>query len=93
MNRFLFKHIFYISIIIVFLILVPPMKADQNDLRLEVLFNDLKTSVSIQKASFFEIQIWKIWMEHRNPKVQSSLFLGIEALNHQKFDNALYYFS
>ena len=93
MNRFLFKHIFYIPITIVFLILVPPMKADQNDLRLEVLFKDLKASVSMQKASSFEIQIWKIWMEHRNPKVQSSLFLGIEALNHQKFENALGYFS
>ena len=93
MNRFLFKHIFYIPITIVFLILVPPMKADQNDLRLEVLFKDLKASVSMQKASSFEIQIWKIWMEHRNPKVQSSLFLGIEALKHQKFENALGYFS
>ena len=93
MSRFLFKHIFYIPISIVFLILVPPMKADQNDLRLEVLFKALKASVNMRKASSFEIQIWKIWMEHRNPKVQSSLFLGIEALNHQNFDNALYYFS
>ena len=69
------------------------MKADQNDLRLEVLFNGLKASVSMQKASSFEIQIWNIWMEHRNPRVQSSLFLGIEALNHQKFENALGFFS
>jgi len=69
------------------------MKADQKDLRLEELFNDLKTSVSMQKASLFEIQIWKIWMEHRNPKVQSPMFLGIEAMRHQKFKNALYYFS
>ena len=93
MNRFLFKHIFYIPITIVFLILVPSMKADQNDLRLEVLFKDLKASVSMQKASSFEIQIWKIWMEHQNPKVESSLFQGIEALNHQEFENALGYFS
>ena len=69
------------------------MKADQNDLRLEVLFNDLKTSVNMQKASLFEIQIWKIWMEHRNPNVQIPLYLGIEAMKHQKFENALDYFS
>ena len=93
MNQLLFKHIFYIPITILFLVLVPPMKADQNDLRLEVLFKDLKASVSMQRSSSFEIQIWKIWMEHRNPKVQSPMFLGIEALKHQKFKNALQYFS
>ena len=47
----------------------------------------------MQKAFSFESQIWKIWMEHRNPKVQSSLFLGIEAMKHKKFENALDYFS
>ena len=93
MNRFLFKPIFYISTTIFLLILVPPMKADQNDLRLELLFKDLKASVSMQRSSSFEIQIWNIWMEHRNPKVQSLLFLGIEAMNNQQLGKALVHFN
>jgi hypothetical protein len=50
------------------------VQADQNDTRLELLFNNLKTSDRLQKASLIEKQIWQIWMEHQNPQVQSSLF-------------------
>ena len=67
--------------------------ADQNDPRLELLFKNLKTSLSAQKASFIEINIWKIWMEHRNPKAQSSMFLGVEAMNNQQLGKALAHFS
>ena len=66
--------------------------ADQNDPRLELIFKDLKTSVTLQKASSIELQIWKIWMEHDNPKVKSSMFLGIAAMNNQQFGKALEHF-
>ena len=66
--------------------------ADQNDPRLEVFFKNLKTSVSLKKVSSIEIQIWKIWMEHHNPKVKSSMFLGIAAMKNQQFGKALEYF-
>ena len=58
--------------------------ADQNDPRLEVFFKDLKTSQSMKKASSIELQIWKIWMEHRNPKAKNSMFLGIAAMKNQQ---------
>ena len=93
MNRFLFNSIFCIPLTIVLLFLGTLIMADQNDPRLEVLFNNLKTSVSVQKASSIEIQIWRIWMEHRNPKAQSSMFLGIAAMNNQQFGKALVHFS
>jgi len=93
MNRFLFNSIFCIPLTIVLLFLGTLIMADQNDPRLEVLFKNLKTSVSVQKASSIEIQIWKIWMEHRNPKAQSSMFLGIAAMNNQQFGKALGHFS
>jgi len=67
--------------------------ADQNDPRLEVLFKNLKTSENVQKATLIEIQIWEIWMEHRNPEAQSSMFLGIAAMNNQQLQKALGYFS
>ena len=92
MKRFLFNSIFCITIIIVFLFLDSPIIADQNDPRLEVFFKDLKTSVTLQKASSIELQIWKIWMEHHNPKVKSLIFLGIAAMNNQQYGKALEHF-
>ena len=92
MNRSLFNSIFYITLTIVLLFLGSSITADQNDPRLEVLFKDLKTSQSMKKASSIELQIWKIWMEHRNPKAKSSMFLGIAAMNNQQFGKALEHF-
>ena len=92
MNRFSFNSIFYITLTIVLLFLGSSIIADQNDPRLEVFFKDLKTSQSMKKASSIELQIWKIWMEHRNPKAQSSMFLGIAAMNNQQFEKALGHF-
>ena len=66
--------------------------ADQNDPRLEVFFKDLKTSVTLQKASSIELQIWTIWMEHHNPKVKNLIFLGIAAMNNQQYGKALEHF-
>ena len=69
------------------------MKADQNDLRLDKLFSSLKSSSSIEDASLFEIKIWNIWMEHTNPKVKDNLFLGLEAMKYQEFEDALVHFN
>jgi len=93
MNRFLLIYICCICSTVFFLIQSPPVQADQNDTRLELLFNNLKTSDRLQKASLIEKQIWQIWMEHQNPKVQSSLFKGIEAMQQQIFEQALAHFS
>ena len=66
--------------------------ADQNDPRLELFFKDLKNSVTLQKASSIELQIWKIWMEHHNPKVKSLILLGIVEMNNQQYGKALEHF-
>ena len=93
MNRFLFNYIFCIPMTTVLLVVGSPIMADQNDPRLDLLFKNLKASVSFQKASSVEIQIWKIWMQHRNPRAQSSMFLGIEAMNNQQLVKALGHFN
>ena len=66
--------------------------ADQNDPRLEVLFKNLKTLVSMKEISTIESQIWEIWLEHHNLKAKSSIFLGLEAMNNQQFGKALEHF-
>ena len=92
MNRFLFKYIFCINLSINWLFLSSPIMADQNDPRLEIFFKNLKTSVSLNIVSSIEIQIWKIWLEHHNPKARNSMFLGIKAMNNQQFRKALEHF-
>jgi len=87
------KFISYILFSYFFIYLNSPLKADQYDIRLDKLFINLKSSVSYEDASLFEIQIWNIWMEHKNPNVKNNLFLGLEAMKHQEFEDALAYFS
>ena len=93
MVRSFINLILYFYLIFAFILSSFPLKADQNDLRLDELFIKLRLSVNVQDATFFEIQIWNIWMEHQNPIVQDSLFLGIEAMKNQEFENALKHFN
>jgi len=93
MSRFLFNFIFCFLLTTVLLVVGSPIMADQNDPRLDLLFKNLKASVSFQKASSVEIQIWKIWMEHQNPRALSSMFLGIKAMNNQQLGKALGHFN
>ena len=93
MNRFLLNSIFCCSLATVLLVMGSSIMAVQNDPRLDLLFKNLKASVGFQKASSVEIQIWKIWMEHRNPRAQSLMFLGIGAMNNQQLGKALAHFN
>jgi tetratricopeptide (TPR) repeat protein len=92
MRRFLFYSIFCIPLTIILMFLGTPISADQNDPRLEILFENLKTSVSVKNISTIETQIWEIWMDHLNPEAKRSMFLGIESMNNQKYMKALEHF-
>ena len=87
------KFLPYLFAYIIFIVFNCTLKADQYDLRLNELFVNLKASMSLEEASLFEIKIWDIWMEHKNPKVQNSLFLGLESMKHNDFENALIHFN
>ena len=67
--------------------------ADQNDVRLAELFRSLKATDSVSKAVFFESKIWRIWMEHYDPEVESAMFQGVEAMKLQQFEQAFGLFS
>ena len=76
-----------------FLLLSAYAFADQNDVRLTELFRSLKSTESESRASVFESKIWRIWMEHYDPEVESAMFQGVEAMKLQQFEQAFGNFS
>ena len=86
------NYITYFFVNIIFLVFSCNLKADQHDIRLNDLFFNLKSSMSFEEATFFEIKIWDIWMEHKNPEVQKKLYLGLESMKKNDFENALKHF-
>ena len=93
MKIFKINFIPYLIFSYFFIFLNTSVKADQYDIRLENLFTNLKSTADINDASLFEIQIWDIWMEHKNPKVKDTLYLGLEAMKYNEFEDALTHFS
>ena len=83
-----------LAVVFVFLLLLSASAfADQNDIRLEELFKNLKSTESVRKASVFESKIWHIWMEHYDSEVESAMFQGVEAMKLQQFEQAFGHFS
>ena len=92
--KLLYKFIrFYISSLVLLLLLTSSANADQNDTRLEDLFKSLKSTENVRIASVFESKIWHIWMEHNDPEVERAMFDGLEALKFQLFEKAFGHFS
>ena len=69
------------------------LHADQNDKRLNGLFEQLSLVSNPVVLRATENQIWAIWLEHKNPDVQQLLTLGTEAMNRRQFPEALLIFS
>ena len=69
------------------------LHADQNDERLNGLFEQLSLVSNPVVLRATENQIWAIWLEHENADVQQLLTLGTEAMNRRQFPEALLIFS
>ncbi len=69
------------------------LHADQNDERLNGLFEQLSLVSDPVVLRATENQIWAIWLEHRNADVQQLLTLGTEAMNRRQLPEALLIFS
>ena len=69
------------------------LHADQNDERLNGLFEQLSLVSDPVVLRATENQIWAIWLEHRNADVQRLLTLGTEAMNRRQLPEALLIFS
>ena len=65
------------KIFIIFFCICFPLKADQYDLRLKNLFNQLQETEIETEIESITINIWDIWHETNDPKISSDFFKGI----------------
>jgi tetratricopeptide (TPR) repeat protein len=71
----------------------PGAVADQKDPRLDPLFAQLKTAGSEDDAQPIETQIWTIWMQSGDDKIDELMTAGVVGLNQDDFDTAFAAFS
>ncbi len=71
-----------------FLAASAPVRAAQDDPRLNALFDKLKSG-SDEEARAVERQIWQIWIEHKNPEIARLMQHGIAAMAEDDQEAAL----
>ena len=67
--------------------------ADQTDPRLGTLFVQLKGAPTAETARALEAEIWNIWMQSGNDRVDGLMASGVMGLNRADYDRALDAFS
>ena len=55
--------------------------ADQTDPRLDDLFAKLKTAPDPGAAARLDAQIWRIWLQHPDPRTYEATQIGISFMN------------
>jgi len=66
--------------LIVFLLFAYSLKADQNDARLEDLFEILSTTESDVQINEVTSSIWDIWHETNDPLIEADFYRGLESM-------------
>jgi tetratricopeptide (TPR) repeat protein len=66
--------------LIVFLLFSCSLKADQNDARLEDLFDILSTTESDVQINEVTSNIWDIWYETNDPSIEADFYGGLESM-------------
>ena len=66
--------------LIVFLIFAFSIKADQNDVRLENLFQILSKTESNIQINEVTSSIWDIWHETNDPSIEADFYRGLESM-------------
>lgn len=75
------------------LLAAPIARADQTDPRLDRLFAALKAAPSVAASRPVEAQIWAIWMNSGDSKVDGLMAIGASGLDEDDLDAALRAFS
>jgi len=79
--------------LVLFLILLNPLSADDRSIKLDNLFNKLKIENS-DKVFEIEQEIWKIWSTHpSNNKLTNLLGTGSNYVNNNQFSKAVEIFT
>ena len=66
--------------LIVFLLFAFSIKADQNDARLENLFDILSKTESDIQINEVTSSIWDIWHETNDPSIEADFYRGLESM-------------
>tara|TARA_B100000029_G_scaffold483391_1_gene534517 strand:+ start:63 stop:599 length:537 start_codon:yes stop_codon:yes gene_type:complete len=80
-------------ILIVFLLISFSVNADQYDKRLKNLFNQLLITDDEKIISRITLDIWDIWHETNDPKINSDFFKGIGLMNNGNLEMSIIYFT
>ena len=63
--------------------------ADQDDPRLDPLFEKLQTTEHLELALRTERSIWSIWLQHDDPQIEEMMAVGTAAMNLGNLEDAL----
>lgn len=63
--------------------------AGQDDPRLDKLFETLETTASDEEAHRTEVEIWRIWIAHKNPEIEKLMRRGMTAFSEDDQEGAL----
>ena len=76
-----------------FFLMVSISQADQNDPKLEILFNDLSQTQSEMKAQPILLEIWSIWSVAIDTKTQEKFDAGNQLMSKRQYDESILMFS
>jgi tetratricopeptide (TPR) repeat protein len=75
------------------LLMASPLSADQNDPRLDNLFDILQSSDEQIEIRAAENLIWSTWLHHGNAEYDHMMRVGSWAMGERRFDQAIVLFS
>ena len=81
-----------LAIFLIFL-MVSISQADQNDPKLEILFNDLSQTQSEMKAQPILLEIWSIWSVAIDTKTQEKFDAGNQLMSKRQYNESILMFS
>ena len=81
-----------LTIFLIFLV-VSTSEADQNDPKLDILFNDLSQTQSEMKAQPILLEIWSIWSVAIDTKTQEKFDAGNQLMSKRQYDESILMFS
>ena len=67
----------------------PPVFADQNDPRLDALFERIKQTERFDVAQDAEREIWDIWLDAGDPGLNHLMYVGVAAMESDQLDLAI----
>ena len=81
-----------LTIFLIFL-MVSISQADQNDPKLEILFNNLSQTQSEMKAQPILLEIWSIWSVAIDTKTQEKFDAGNQLMSKRQYNESILMFS